>query len=214
MAKKLLRNLAGEIVRTPSGALMYEEDGLSCCCADCCCITHPDRVEFSLHGIRDKTDGDCPECDDIDLSTFTVTLGDRESLGYDCKRYIVYEDPAYQTTSYNFCSEQYDGGSCRVVLRASFSCWRWPANSALDSRIRLQLGLKLDCRDPTYSFWRGYPSLCGEKIIYIPSISPAEHSRFDCIGQDWSGISMSRGPSGTECRYGDDWYADAVLISD
>jgi len=214
MAKKLLRNLAGEIVRTPSGALMYEEDGLSCCCADCCCITHPDRVEFSLHSIEDKTDGDCPECDDIDQSTFTVTLADRPDPDlYDCKRYGVNEDPANQTTSYNFCSEQYDGGSCRVVLNASFTCWRWPANNATDSYLKLELDVRFECRDPTDSFWQVYLSLGGEKRIDIPSISPAEHSRFDCIGQDWSGISMSRGPSGTECDV-TGAYADAVLISD
>ena len=214
MNKKLLRNLAGEIVRTPSGGLMYDwEDGSSCCCADCCCITHPDRVEFSLHSIEDKTDGDCPECDDIDQSIFTVTLADRPHPDLDCKRYGGNEDPANQTTSYNFCSEQYDGGACRVLLRASFTCWRWAPDNATDSYMKLRLVVIFQCRDPTDSVWLGYLSLGGEKRIDIPSISPEEHPRFDCTGQDWSGISMSRGSSGTECDV-TGAYADAVLISD
>ena len=143
MAKKLLRNSLGEIIRTPSGSLMYDEDGASCCCplyCDDCCTGDFDGYEITISGSTDSSDYDCPGlCEGLN-DTFCIYKSSA-SAAWECHGERVYGGGFNCVTYINWRIVAKTGGKCDLVVRVF--------DSSVNTSAHVAMGeLELDAGDP------------------------------------------------------------------
>ena len=142
MAKKLLRNSLGEIIRTPGGGLMYDEDGSSCCCPlycdDCCTGTFStsEGYEITISGVTNDVEG-C-DCEDLN-DTFCVIRDDFSTDGCGGVGTVIC---GFQISWF---IEPGTGGKCTLVVLITDSSASVPTGHSARGELEFDAGDP--CRD-------------------------------------------------------------------